>query len=300
MTSPSPPSDPSFPLSAWLERLGLDERPGIDAHGLARVVRAQQLAIPFENLDVVLGRGVRLDTPGLTGKLLDGGRGGYCFECNRLLREGLRALGFEARSILARVVIHDTGHMPARTHAIVEVGLPGGAVAVDAGFGRATPAHPVPLPDIGAAAPPMRVVPADAHLAPGPDRWFVEPDPDFGLRMRQARADGTVDDLYVFDRATVHDVDLEVGNHWTSTHPSSFFTHRPIATRTLPEGRRSLDARAAIDERAGERTMRTLDDADELVDWIRDGIGLRFDPAPSDRTRLWACARRAHDDRPGG
>ena len=46
--------------------------------------------IPFENLDILLGRPIRLDLESITAKLIDARRGGYCFEQNALVRRGSR------------------------------------------------------------------------------------------------------------------------------------------------------------------------------------------------------------------
>ena len=68
----SPPVD----LDAYLARLGLGLPPPADAGGLTTVQRAHRLAIPFENLDVRLGRGISLDPDHVFEKLVHGRRGG--------------------------------------------------------------------------------------------------------------------------------------------------------------------------------------------------------------------------------
>ncbi|MQA17573.1 MAG: arylamine N-acetyltransferase, partial [Pseudonocardiaceae bacterium] len=51
---------------------------------LRRLHRAHALSIPFENLDVMLGRGVDIELNAVQAKLVAGGRGGYCYEHNLL------------------------------------------------------------------------------------------------------------------------------------------------------------------------------------------------------------------------
>ena len=61
-----------------------------------RALHAQHpRAIPFENLDTLLGKPVRLDLQSLERKLVQGRRGGYCFEQNLLFKHVLHALGFD-------------------------------------------------------------------------------------------------------------------------------------------------------------------------------------------------------------
>src|ERR1044072_2086323 len=59
--------------------------------------------IPFEQLDVRLGRRVDVDPAAIERKLVGDRRGGYCFEQNALLLTALTALGFQARPLSARV-----------------------------------------------------------------------------------------------------------------------------------------------------------------------------------------------------
>ena len=86
--------DDAFDTDAWLRRIGL-ERPLPPTLGtLHAVVAAHATTIPFENIDVLLGRVPLLDLASLQRKIVAGGRGGYCFELNTLLRAGLTKLGF--------------------------------------------------------------------------------------------------------------------------------------------------------------------------------------------------------------
>ena len=63
-------------LDSYLARIGLGLQPAADAEGLAIVQRAHRLSIPFENLDVRLGRGLSLDPAHVFDKLVHRRRGG--------------------------------------------------------------------------------------------------------------------------------------------------------------------------------------------------------------------------------
>src|ERR1041385_2258851 len=86
-------------LTAYLDRIGYAGPREPTLAALQGVVRAHAIAIPFENIDPLLGRGVRLDTGTLIAKLVGEGRGGYCFEHNILLQHALRALGSMLRGL---------------------------------------------------------------------------------------------------------------------------------------------------------------------------------------------------------
>ena len=76
---------------------------------LRGLVFAHATSVPFENLDVLLGRGVSLADDDVERKLVTDRRGGYCFEQNSLLLRALSALGFEATPLSARVRLQARG-----------------------------------------------------------------------------------------------------------------------------------------------------------------------------------------------
>jgi N-hydroxyarylamine O-acetyltransferase len=131
-------------LDAYLARVGGTPPLAAGREGLAALHRAHCAAIPFENLDILLGRPIALDVPSLEAKLVRGRRGGYCFEQNTLFQAALEGLGFRVTALAARVRSGATGVRP-RTHMLLRVDLPEGAFVADVGFGGDGPVEPVPL-----------------------------------------------------------------------------------------------------------------------------------------------------------
>jgi N-hydroxyarylamine O-acetyltransferase len=83
---------PGIDLDAYFRRIGYE---GSTEPGLATLAALQSChagRIPFENLDVLLGRPIRLDPESLQRKVVHEGRGGYCFEHNTLFQHVLRSL----------------------------------------------------------------------------------------------------------------------------------------------------------------------------------------------------------------
>src|ERR1700751_3540056 len=94
---------------------------------LRGIIAAHAATIPYENIDVLLGRQPRLDLESLQRKMIAGGRGGYCFEQNILLRAGLVALGFTVTSLVACVIRARASDAPVyATHMVLRVDLPEG------------------------------------------------------------------------------------------------------------------------------------------------------------------------------
>jgi N-hydroxyarylamine O-acetyltransferase len=235
-----------FELNAYLDRLGLAGPVRADSEGLAVVQRAHRLAIPFENLDILLGRGVDLSPDAVFHKLVRARRGGYCFEQNRLFGDALEALGFSARRLLARVWFYGPLDIPGRTHTLLLVTLSGRPWIADAGFG-------------GGYAPPMPLV-ADRIVEEGDVRHRLRRDADRGWMLERDGGEGWAKQ-FSFTLDAVHDADIAIANHWTATSPDSRFTVAPVLNRILPDGDVSLIGRRLTRRRAGGGAQREIADA---------------------------------------
>jgi N-hydroxyarylamine O-acetyltransferase len=227
-----------FDLSAYLARIGLPARPTVDDAGLLALQRAHRLAIPFENLDIALGRPIAIDGDRVFTKLVERRRGGYCFEQNRLFRDALAALDFTVRPLLARtwLLARDT---PPKTHTVNLVTVGEQEWIADAGFG-------------GSYAPPMPLIDGAEATAPDGARFRLVREADWGWMLWRAgdplATDGRTESSewerqYSFTTAAVAEADLLLANHWTSTAPGTRFTTHRIVGIALPTGYASLTDR---------------------------------------------------------
>jgi N-hydroxyarylamine O-acetyltransferase len=73
--------------------------------------------ITFENLDVLMGKPIRLDLESLAAKLIQGARGGYCFEQNALFAAALEEIGFRVTRLAATVRMGSQKITPTHSHA---------------------------------------------------------------------------------------------------------------------------------------------------------------------------------------
>lgn len=241
-------------LDRYLARIGYDgdRLPRLDV--LARIVGLHTQAIPFENLDPLLGRPVPLDLQSLQAKLVDGRRGGYCFEQNALLRAAFDALGFRTTGLGGRVVWQaNDDEIPPRTHMVVLVDLDGDRYLADVGFGGQTPTAPLRL-ELGTPQ-------ATPH---GRLRLLELDDGDV---VQQVELEGEWRSMYRFDLVPQRDADYEVANYFVSTHPDSHFRQWLTVARATGDGRWALRNRQlsfyGLD---GVIKQRTLQSADELRD----------------------------------
>ncbi|HET7032061.1 MAG TPA: arylamine N-acetyltransferase [Casimicrobiaceae bacterium] len=255
-----PEPDSTVDLAAYIERIAYagdlaPSRATLDALHLAHATH-----IPFENLDILLGRPIRLDLASLQAKLVRGGRGGYCFEQNRLFAAVLETLGFEVTPLAARVRFGTSAVRP-RTHMLLRVDIDGIPLLADVGFGIFGLLTPVPLDQ------------------PGQSRqfaWTYRIAREAGLYVLQLRTGDAWADLYAFTLEPQYPGDYEMANHYTSTHPSSVFVQTVIAQRSTPDLKRMLRDRTYSEHRGETVTERTLADEDELLEILADEFELRF------------------------
>ncbi len=215
-------------LTAYFHRLGYAGQPRPDLATLEALHLAHVGRIPFENLDVLLGRRISLELPELQAKLVLAGRGGYCFEHNSLFAAVLEALGFTPLRLEARVRRGASGGTPARTHGLLQVRLDGRDWLADVGFGADGLLGPVPMDGAESAGHGLR------------RRVLAEPG---GARVLQAWDGAAWQDLYAFAPVPVAPVDWLVANHYTSTHPASKFRRTLTAQLSSPARRLILRGR---------------------------------------------------------
>ena len=256
-------TDPTeLDLPAYLARVEYNG----DLAPTAAVLDALHLAhathIPFENLDVLLGRPIRLDLGNVQAKLVHDFRGGYCFEQNLLFAAVLRHLGFAVAPLAARVRYRATRLLP-RTHMLLKVRAGGADWIADVGFGAGGPLKPVPF-----------VAGREAVQFAWTYRVVEEAG---GLWVLQiGRHDDVWDDLYSFTLEPQEVVDYELANYFISTHPDSPFTSVVTAQRSTPEARFVLRNRVLTTDRGTELATRVLADDAELVRVLAATFGLHI------------------------
>jgi N-hydroxyarylamine O-acetyltransferase len=249
-------------LQRYLGRIGyagaLDPTPEV----LRELHLAHATRIPFENLDILLGRPIHLDLASLQRKLVDGRRGGYCFEHNLLFAAALRTLGFRLTPLAARVRYRATAVLP-RTHMLLLVHCADTDWIADAGFGGEGLLQPV-------AFAPLRETRQYA--------WTYRVGGASGEWTLQSRhGDGWVD-LYSFTLEPQLLADYELANYYMSTHPDSRFTR--TLTVQLPGTRERAAVRGMeMTEDDGHRVKTTiLQDEAQRLEVLARRFGLHFPP----------------------
>jgi N-hydroxyarylamine O-acetyltransferase len=252
-------------LDAYLARVGYHGPRAPTLALLRDLTAAHTQSIPFENLDVLLGRRIDLELDAIFDKLVRQRRGGYCFEQNGLFLHVLTALGFEARPLSARVRIDRARDFtPPRTHMFLRIELDGASWLTDVGVGALSLTAPLRLADdAGTQETPHE----PRRLLREGDRWF-----------HQARLGDTWTDVCEFTGEEMPPIDREVANWFTSAHPDSHFLNRLIVARAAPGGRRItlLNRELKLRNREGHAERVELDSPQALLAALAEHFGLRF------------------------
>jgi N-hydroxyarylamine O-acetyltransferase len=258
----------TFNLEGYLARIGWDGPREPTRATLESVLRAHMMMVPFENLDVLLGRGIRIDLESVYGKLVTARRGGYCFEHGTLLLAALQHLGFQPVAHAARVIQLRPRSEAPLTHMFLTVQMEGKTLVLDPGFGGHAPRVPVPLTgeDVRDGD--------DAHRMVRQGReWALE-----------ATIDGVPTALWSSPVEPAEPVDFVMANHFVSTFPESPFVTRLMLRALTPTLRVSImNQDVTVRDASGQRT-RVVTDRTNLRQLLIDHFG--FDLPAVERLRV--------------
>ena len=249
-------------LDAYLARVAYAGPRAADAATLIALHRAHALAVPFENVDILLGRAIRLDPAALQAKLVRARRGGYCFEQNALFALALEALGFAVTRLSAEVRSATAARRP-RLHMLLAVATGGRDWLADVGFGGEALLEPLKLE-------------VDTIQEVAGSRYRLRREGEQTV-LEVERAGAWVP-LYGFGSAPAIPEEYEVANHYTSTHPASFFRQRLFVHRVTEAGRVTVLGRELITSGPQGTQRRVLTEEERRMVLARDfGIALPED-----------------------
>jgi N-hydroxyarylamine O-acetyltransferase len=251
-------------VTAYLARIGYTGPRTPSVETLRALHRAHLHAVPFENLDIHVGRPIRLDQEAFFHKIVGERRGGFCYELNGLFADLLSTLGFPVSLLSGRVTRAAGGFGPEFDHLLLLVEAGGGRWIADVGFGRSS--H-VPL---SLDAPVEEEAEGAFYRVAGAgDAWWVE----------SRRPGGEARPEYAFT-LTPHPLAAFAGMcAFHQTSPDSHFTQNTVCSLPTARGRVTLRGRTLLETEGDARRETPLDGDDAVTAALAARFGVRL-PAP--------------------
>ena len=261
-------------LRAYFERIGFVGEARPDLRTLVALHRAHLLAIPYENIDVQLGRPVTTDPDAAFGKIVTRRRGGWCYEMNGVLGAALTEIGFSVTRLAGGVMRAVNGDEATGNHLVLLVDVAAEPWIADVGLGGGT-LEPYPL---AAGALSFAGYRFDLdHLDDG--WWRLRNHPHFGAPS------------FDFQTSAAEPARLAERCAWLQTAPESIFVAHLIANRYRENEIVQLVDRV-VQRITPERVKKSvIGSADELVATLAQDFGLDVPEARD----LWPSLLSRHD-----
>lgn len=284
MPEPKGPSigTDAIDLDRYFARIGYTRTPRADLDTLRALTELHPAAITFEAVDVLLGRPVDISPGAIQAKLIGGGRGGYCFEQNGLLKRVLEALGFAVEGLIARVLWMlppDAPPMPL-THMATRVTIDGQRWLADVGFGACVAGAPLQFDAIGSEQPTRH----ETFRLTRRGAWT----------LLEAQLPDGWSPLYMLSPEPALEADYVAANWYTSTHPTSGFRRELRVARTAPDRRTTLMNDRLTVRRAGGGMERRFLSEREIADALVSTFGLRLDDDSAQQAAALAASNVSH------
>src|SRR6202158_2510152 len=242
------------PLPPRAGRPGND-RPSIDH--LRSLHRGHLFTVPFENLDIHLGRKIVCDEARILHKIVNEHRGGFCYELNGAFAALLRTLGFRVTLLSGRVAREDGSYGPEFDHLTLRVDLDEPWLA-DVGFGEGF-------------LEPLRLASRMEQEQIGRIYRLTSIDAVFDLEVMP---EGRWKKEYAFTLQPRELSDFAGMCHYYQTSPESHFTRQRICSLATPEGRITLSDEKLIETRRALRQETSLSGDHDWQAKLREVFGV--------------------------
>ena len=243
-------------LSAYLERIAYTGPVQANEQTLIQIHRHHLLEISYENLDIQLGRRVDLDLKSIYSKIVENGRGGWCYEMNGLLEWALREIGFRVKRVNGGVARDVRGDKVVGNHLVLLVDL-GNTWVADVGFGDGF-LEPIPL--------------SSGAINQRGFEYFLEHLPDGYWRLHNHKHGSAP--TYDFAEGPADEQLFFTHNKYLQTSEESQFVMNLTCQRFVEDGYQIQLGRVARHVTPSGIKSWLIEDADQLVGRLRSDFNL--------------------------
>ncbi|MDM5299536.1 arylamine N-acetyltransferase [Bacillus pumilus] len=210
--------------SAFFQKIGY-EGEQVTFEQLPELLRKMAYTFPFENRSVLNKQSYSLDQEGLKQHLLEGSRGGLCYDLNPLLYYVLKEAGLAVQLVQGTVYNKEAGKWSIDgTHVAITLLYEGKRFLIDAGFGVNLPLQPVPFTGEWVESPFM-------HFR------VKEENTEKGTHLLQLDRGAGAETGYAFTLNEVNAQTLEQLRHEIYENEASPFNKKRLASKLTQTGR---------------------------------------------------------------
>ncbi len=247
-------------VPAYLARISYSGPINPSAETLRELHLAHLYSVPFENLDISLGRKIICDEERFVYKIVQQRRGGFCYELNGAFAALLRELGFRVTLLSGRVAREDGSASPEFDHLALLIDLEEPWLA-DIGFGDSF-------------LEPLRLK-TEIEQEQLSGRFRIVPVGDVMIVQRQL-AGQPWKSQYQFTLKPYRLEDFEARCQFQQTSPESHFTRQRVCTLRTPDGRITLSDLTLIRTVKNHREEQTLNSEEQWQGALVEYFGVRL------------------------
>ena len=260
-------------LNQYLERIAYAGTLEPNLETLRAIHRAHLMAIPYENLDIHLGRNLSLEVRDAYQRIVLNHRGGWCFEMNGLLAWALSQMGFEVQLLSGSVNRTDLNGPSYGDHLVLLVTLEGRQYVADVGFGDGF-LEPLPLKEGGMVQRGFEYRLERAQTSP--DHWVMHNHPRGGATT------------YDFTLEPHRIEDFTARCAWLQTAPESGFVRTTVCQKPTDDGFITLRGLMLTTLTPHDQTSRVLENRADYETVLREHFGLELPQVGALWERVWA------------
>ncbi len=220
-----------------------------DLTTLKRLQKLHLLHVPFENLDIHWKTPIALDIELIFQKIVENGRGGFCYELNGLFFELLLSVGFDCKRISARVFGANGDFGPEFDHLAILTKIEGTEYLTDVGFGEFS-------------AEPLKFV-LDEEQTDENGVFVIRKFDDEYFEVAK-KVEGNWKCEYIFKDLNREFKEFSEMCDFHQTSPESHFTRGKVCSLMTGDGRKTLTDKKFIETRQGEKSETEVDSEEEF------------------------------------
>jgi len=246
-------------IQKYLKRINFTVEPKTDFQTLKSLHLNHLLNIPFENLDIHLGKKIILEPELLYRKIVIDKRGGFCYEMNGLFYEILRSIGFKAKMVSARVY-DGIEPGPEFDHMAIIVNLNNEEFIADVGFGDSF-------------REPLKIEPG---LIQKQESGYYRTDKidDENYNVTFSSEGNSYSNMYRFSLLQRELCDFNTMCEYHQTSPASHFTTKRMCTIAKNDGRITLSGLKLIETKNGTRNETRLNSDNDFSEKLSELFGI--------------------------